>query len=338
MLCRTSVLRHRDSGVSIRTPLLIPSFSSKGFARTTTDGKSEIGSILATVGEFLTEAFLISAYDVFYGDLPHPTDLPCKPEIVFVDSGGYEVSTYFDYASAVAPPMHANPWTTENLESVLDGWPSEVPAVFVSFDHPGDRKPFLEQVADARKLFCTRRRHLTLFLLKPETKDQNTLHKAIKSAATEAAALGEFDIIGVTEKELGGTMLERMTRIATLRLAMDDAQVVAPLHVFGSLDPLSVCLYYIAGAEIFDGLTWLRYAYSDGLCVYMHNHGVRYGLHVRDGEIRSRAIANNYYTLQSLQQRLLEFETTRDFDKLDPHATVISQARDALKARFKGRL
>ena len=338
MLCRTSTLRHTDSGVSITTPLLIPSFSSKGFTRSPADGKSEIGAILETVSEFLTEAFLISAYDVFHGDLPRPEHLPCKPEIVFVDSGGYEVSTYFDYASAVVPPMHPKAWTTENLESVLDDWPNEVPAVFVNFDHPGDRKSFAEQVEDARRLFRKRRQHLTLFLLKPETKDQNTLQKAIRSAVANVGDLGSFDIIGVTEKELGGTMIERMVRLASLRLAMDDAQVAAPIHVFGSLDPLSVCLYYIAGAEIFDGLTWLRYAYSDGLCVYMHNHGIRYGLHVRDAEIRSRAIADNCYTLQGLQQQLVTFEATRDFDKLEPHAKIIADARDALKARFKGRL
>ena len=47
------------------TPLLTPSFSSKGFARSKKNGKSEIGKIFATAGEFLTEVFLISAYDIF---------------------------------------------------------------------------------------------------------------------------------------------------------------------------------------------------------------------------------------------------------------------------------
>ena len=63
-LCRTSTIRHKSSGVRLRTPLLIPSFSSKGFARSKSDGKSEIGGILATANEFLTEAYLISAYDI----------------------------------------------------------------------------------------------------------------------------------------------------------------------------------------------------------------------------------------------------------------------------------
>ena len=60
MLCRTSTIQHKDSGVSLTTPLLIPSFSSKGFARSKRDGKSEIGKILKTMDEFLTEIFLRS--------------------------------------------------------------------------------------------------------------------------------------------------------------------------------------------------------------------------------------------------------------------------------------
>ncbi len=339
MLCRTSTIRHTDSGVSMKTPLLIPSFSSKGFARSKKDGKSEIGKILATAGEFLTEVFLISAYDIFYEHLPHPSDMSCTPEMIFVDSGGYEISTDCDYSSVIDPVSNPEPWTTENLESVFDKWPDHVPAVFVSFDHPDDRKPFADQVVDARRLFRKRSQQLTLLLLKPETKAQTTLDKTINSAVADAAELGRFDIIGVTEKELGRKMIDRMSQIAKLRMAMDKVGVKIPLHIFGALDPLSVCLYYISGAEIFDGLSWLRYGYMDGLCIYTHNLGVvDYGLHVPDTLVRSRTLSGNCYALQALQQRLLEFETTGNFDKLGAHAKLIENAYDSLKTQLKGRL
>ena len=337
MLCRTSTIRHTESGVSMTTPLLILSFSSKGFARSKKDGKSEIGNILATAGEFLTEVFLISAYDIFYEHLPHPSDLSCTPEMIFVDSGGYEISTDCGYSSVIDPPSRPESWTTANLESVYDDWPDLVPAVFVSFDHPDDRKPFADQVADARKLFRCRE-HLTLLLLKPETKTQKTLEETIKSAVANVAELESFDIVGVTEKELGQTMIDRMSQITMLRLAMNEGGVKTPLHIFGALDPLSVCLYYIAGAEIFDGLTWLRYGYHDGLCIYTHNlKVVKYGLYMPDDLVRSRTLTENYYALQSLQHRLLEFETTHNFDKLKPHAKLLSDACDSLKTKFKGR-
>lgn len=339
MLCRTSTIRHKDSGVSITTPLLIPSFSSKGFAISKSNGKSEIGKILETTSEFLTEIYLISAYDIFHGHLPNPSDLPCKPEMIFVDSGGYEISTDRDYSSVIDPLPPPGPWAIENLESVLDSWPEEIPAAFVSFDRPDDRKPFAEQVIDARKLFRKRRQHLTLLLLKPETKDQTTLNKVIQSAIADAAELGSFDIIGITEKELGRTMLDRMAQIAKLRLAMDEADVKNPLHIFGALDPLSVCLYYIAGAEIFDGLTWLRYGYRDGLSIYKHNLGVvEYGLHVSDDLVRSRTLSNNYYALQKLQQSLREYETTKNYEKFGPHEELLKNAFDSLETKLRRKL
>ena len=176
-------------------------------------------------------------------------------------------------------------------------------------------------------------------MLKPETETQMTLKEVLKAAIADAGELGSFDIIGVTEKELGRSMLDRMAQIATLRRSMDEAEVTAPLHVFGALDPLSVCLYYISGAEIFDGLTWLRYGYEDGRCIYTHNLGVlKYGIDVRDDLVKSRALAENCYHLQDLQRRLREFEDTKNFDKLTPHAKLLSDAFDSLKTRLKRRL
>ena len=57
-LHRTSLIHHRGTGVKIRTPLLVPSFSSKGFKA------AELATIFDSSGAFITETYLISAYDV----------------------------------------------------------------------------------------------------------------------------------------------------------------------------------------------------------------------------------------------------------------------------------
>ena len=338
MLCRTSTIRHKPSGVNLDTPLLIPSFSSKGFARSKKDGKSEIGRILAAAGEFLTEAYLISAYDLYYGHLPAPSALPFTPELLILDSGGYEISTDRDYSSVIDPLPAPDPWDEGKLKSVLDQLPEAIPAVLISYDRPDRRRLLSDQIAEARRLFRGRSQHLHLFLLKPETDTQTTLDRAINSAAANTADFGSFDIVGVTEKELGRCMMDRMVNIAKLRLALDDADIKSPIHVFGALDPLSVCLYFVAGAELFDGLTWIRYAYDEGRCIYTHNHGaLKYGLHTTDDLVKSRAIAENYFCLQGLQHKLREFCTTGSFDKLEPHSKFLADASDSLKTRLKGR-
>lgn len=338
MLARSSTIRHRASGVDLQTPLLIPSFSSKGFARSKKDGKSEIGKILAAAGEFLTETYLISAYDIHYGHVPGPLDLPFTPEMIFLDSGGYEISTDRDYSSVIDPLPAPDPWDMQKWESVVSSWLDELPLVAVSYDHHEERAPFAEQVSRARQGFKKCHQHLHSFLLKPEKDSQMTLQETFKAATADAEELGSFDIVGVTEKELGRSMLDRMAQLAILRRTMDEAGVSAPLHIFGALDPLSVCLYYLSGAEIFDGLTWVRYAYEDGRCIYTHNLGVlKYGLHVTDDLVKSRALADNYYYLQDLQRRLREFEVTKNFDKLEPHARLLSNACDSLQTRLKRR-
>jgi hypothetical protein len=339
VLARTSTIRHKASGVSLQTPLLIPSFSSKGFAKSKKGGKSEIGKILKAAGEFLTEAYLISAYDIYYEHVPRPLDLPFTPELIFLDSGGYEISTDRDYSSVIDPLPAPDPWDSEKWRSVLDAWPDEVAVVVINFDRPDERMAFGDQVTLARQGFKKRRQHLNSFLIKPETELQMTLDRALKEAVASADELGSFDIVGVTEKELGRSMLDRMAQIAKLRLAMDEAKVPAPIHVFGALDPLTVGLYYMAGAELFDGLTWIRYAYEDGWCIYTHNLGaLKYGLHVTDDLVKSRALSENYYSLQDLQRRLREFEMTQNFEKLGRHAKFFSDAYDSLQTRLNRRI
>ena len=81
--------------------------------------------------------------------------------------------------------------------------------------------------------------------------------------------LSHFSIIGFTEKELGPSLLKRMTAIARVRRALKEVNLDLPIHVFGSLDTISTPLYFLAGADIFDGLTWLRYAFRDGVRIPM---------------------------------------------------------------------
>jgi hypothetical protein len=295
VFARTSTIRHKTSGVTLQTPLLIPSFSSKGFAKSKKDSKSEVGIILAAAGEFLTETYLISAYDIYYGHLPGPSELPFTPEMIFLDSGGYEISTDRDYSSVIDPLPAPEKWDIEKWESIISAWPEEFPLVAVSYDHHEERVRFLEQAKNARKRFRCCPHHLHSLLIKPETTTQNLLSEALNSAIANAHELGSFDLIGVTEKELGRSMIDRMVQIARLRRAMDEASVQAPIHVFGALDPLSVCLYYVAGAEIFDGLTWIRYTFDEGRCVYTHNVGaMKYGINVPDNQVKSRSLAGNY--------------------------------------------
>jgi hypothetical protein len=325
-------ITHRSSGVTVETPLIIPSFSSKGFAGS--GAKSEVRQILETASELLTEAYLISAFDIAKGHIPPPAELPMKPDLIVVDSGGYEISNDYDLSEVSRVPVRKQKWQAEDLKGVLDVWPSEIPAIFVSYDHPTRRMSVPQQIAEARSFFRNYPDQLSCLLLKPETADQSSLKEALGAAMVSAQEFVSFDVVGVTEKGLAASPLDRMVAIARLRRALTEAGCGAPIHVFGSLDPLSICLYVLAGAEIFDGLTWLRYAFVDDQCVYPHSHATfRFGIDTKDTTQRLRMISDNYYYLMKIQANLREFAVTNDF-RLLPHSRWMKDAYSRLQTKL----
>jgi GrpB-like predicted nucleotidyltransferase (UPF0157 family) len=230
----------------LETPLLIPSFSSKGFQRA--DGSSAIEDVYRLAVEFVTGVQLVSAYDLHHGHLPRLETMAAKPELTVLDSGGYEIARDDDLSAVFRSNIKPKPWDVEALKHEHAVWPRAMPAIFVSYDNPRIRQPFLKQVQSARQLFRASPDQLHALLIKPESRKQHTLESVLRTVCAHATELCSFDVVGVTEKELGATMLERMQRIAKLREALDEQGSSIPIHVFGALDPIACCVYFIAGA------------------------------------------------------------------------------------------
>ena len=144
-------------------------------------------------------------------------------------------------------PVEAKLWSAAALKEALDGWPDHVPAVLVSFDSPDVRQPLADQVGAAKTLLKNYPGQLHALLVKPETESQRYVQ--VKLVAEQAELLSGFDVVGFTEKELGGSILKRMEALASIREAMDDAGNTAPIHVYGSLDPITSALYFLAGLK-----------------------------------------------------------------------------------------
>ena len=337
MLYRTSELIHPTSGFSLETPLLVPSFSSKafGFDR---DGQPEVLRVLEAAREFLTRTCLVSAYDIHYNYVPEPQDLPINVDLVFLDSGGYEVSDDCDLSTVEKPVHRPGDWDVANLQAIWARWPTGLPAVFVSYDHSNDRRSVTEQLRNAEQAVLTHPGQLHSFLLKPQSKEEHSVEPALRKLNRQLGELVGFQLIGVTEKELGDSFLDRMVRIARLRQALDDASLCIPIHVFGALDPLSVSLYFMAGAEVFDGLTWSRYAYRSGQCIYIHNSAaMAYGIDMNDDEARVRTIKDNLRNLDKLERSLRDFAKTGDWNRFMDNRNLMKQAADQMQSQLDRR-
>lgn len=337
-LARKSSITH-PLGVVLETPLLVPSFSSKGFLfkKTKTRLISEVADFMDISAEVLTESMLVSAYDVHHKHIQPLTQIAKIGAVVFIDSGGYEVADAHDLSAVFKhplPPLGIK-WTEANLRRILGNWPKNSPAVFVSFDNTG--APFPKQLAAARKLFAQYPNQMHDIILKPDRTGKKGRHVDIPSLIPHVKELANFDIVGFTEKDLGDSVLNRMLNVGRLRRALDDAGVMTPIHVFGSLDPISTSLYFLAGAEIFDGLTWLRYSYREGQAVYYHNHGVLdYGIHERDSLVTARSLRDNIYYLQRLKYQMLDFLPNSSFEKFKFCGDVIQKSYDTFWARLGG--
>jgi hypothetical protein len=340
MLARSMEITLNGQFVS-ETPLLIPAFSSKVTPL--------IGEVIESLGEYLNNPILVSAFDVENNkSMTERLPITCS-DLIFLDSGGYECSQDVDLADNIYTDSKTVPWkewTPEKHADVVHKWPTNKSTVIVSYDHPNYRVSLEEQIDAAEKLFNGRKDIITEILLKPETDAQ--IHVQVPSILKNIEALRNFDIIGLTEKELGSTTLERLEKTATIRLALDDSRIYKPIHIFGSLDPIICPLFFISGADIFDGLTWLRYGFVDGLAVYEQNYGIlSQPYDFLDARVRISRLISNLAVLRKSRQQMMNYLLDGDFKHftdlqepqklLRPHCELFEEIYTALRSQLKRR-
>jgi hypothetical protein len=306
-----------------RTPLLVPSFSSR---------LAQINKIFQACSEFIEGAYLISAYDVRRSLLSPPYDVG---SLVFLDSGGYEVSKDTDLSDVSDRPPAPDDWREPEQAEFVSGWRPSIPSVIISFDHPNARQPIESQIAAAKKLpqgpnICRE------ILVKPETKDQQFV-PVVESLLPQVRALCDFDAVGITEKEIGNSVFERMINIARLRLALQKVGLEIPIHLFGSLDSITTLYYFVAGADIFDGLAWLRYAFVDGLTIYRQNFGLlQLDISTKAPQVEAVCWCRNYHYIKNMQLEMRRFLKAADFAVFKHHGELLRAAYQNVEEELGG--
>ena len=312
---RINQIKH-PLGIELTTPLLIPSYSSKGFA-IDDSGKSELCNIMNFAKEFVYESQLVSAYDIYHKHMPEITELN-RTQITLIDSGGYETSNNFDLSETRKYDRTRKVWNQNLLNEVIDSWPELYPAIVVSFDDIDARIPIEDQIRNAQNYFCKKKQFLSDFLIKPNSYEESFID--IERIKNHANDFSFFDIVGITEKELGDSLFERMKNIYSIRTKLDSLSIMSPIHIFGALDPLSVILYFIVGAEIFDGLSWLKYDYFYGNASYINNSCILKNIDnmfLNDNDLRLQTLKNNIYKLDTLKYILIEFSKSSKYEIFD---------------------
>lgn len=313
----------------VRTPLLVPSFSSKGFP--------EHIEMMQFLEEFISTPTLISAYDIHEqlvatsNGITRFNGVP----LLIIDSGGYEANSAPEFAETPTEEYRPRQWSPEKHEGALSAFQTDAPVALVTYDHPDLRVAMDQQVRSATEFKARHPSAGVIFLLKPESADRRTLD--IEAVRRHIHALGEFAAIGVTEDEAGRSLTARMVFIARLRKALDAAGFDrTPIHIFGSLDTLLTCAYFVAGADVFDGLTWLRHAYIGEHTAYRRHFPVVEGLFTEPWSLSTRKCwVHNYSKLQELQLAMDRAAASSDMTKL-PRGDIIARAFETMNAELGG--
>lgn len=255
MLAKSRRVRIDGRTVSA-TPLLLPSYSSRAL------GSGEPGELRNTVRrtlEIIVGPVLISAYDLYRGAFEGVETRDGRPvfdsPLTFIDSGGYET---------LAEPDPK--WTPKRHAETLSRWHQDAQAVMVGFDT--NTMDIGAQITSAAGLLPNRSIGREL-LLKLPLDARVGMEELVAGLYLHGEALARIDVVGVTEKEAGSSLQERLHTIGALRRTLDRMGLETPIHVFGGLDPVQTPLFFLAGADIFDGLSWLRYAYENGDARYL---------------------------------------------------------------------
>ena len=318
MLAARRSIRLRNEEIE-RTPLLVPSFSSKGFPA--------VHKIINFSAELIDGATLISAYDLHYNKHMPPLTFP---SLIFLDSGGYEASKDLELSDFGEKEHIPQPWSREMHLGQLSRWKPKVPTIAISYDHPKDRLPIEEQIERALDLDLQQDDFLREILIKPETVGQTLVQ--LPNVLRNIRRLDAFDVVGITEKEIGNSVFDRMKNIALLRAALRDVGLNTPIHIFGSLDTVTTPLYFLAGADIFDGLTWLRFAFYNGYTLYKQNYGAfKHGVTTKAHMIDGHCWNDNYRYLKELELEMRRYLNDHDIHVFKHHTVLFQDALTSVR-------
>jgi len=303
--------------------MLVPSISSR----------LNIGleKLLETVSDSVDGPLMISAYDF---DVVKDLEIDF-PSLIFLDSGGYECAITHDIPDACLYSQNQrDDWNQDKHKSVLDNWKSNIPTVAISYDHPSLRTTISNQIGIAADLFSKHNRYLKEIIIKPET--VGAIRIPVEKIVSSITAFRGFDVIGFTEKELGHSVLERMVNISKIRKALDREDLRIPIHIFGSLDPIITPLYFFSGADIFDGLSWLRFTFEAGDAKYTDSCGPKlFDASTDCRAVWGQSVAHNVTYIRKLELDLGKFVTKQDFDAFGTNADFFKKTFDDFEEKTR---
>lgn len=192
-------------------------------------------------------AFLVSAYDLYHykkrkNFIKEISELSQKSFFVLMDSGHYEASWCKD-----------DKWTFNKFQEILKD--SEIDLCF-SFDVYYDEKNKTEKhiketIKYTAMTASVQKSGVTIPIIHATPNNFPFFVKKIIEGLNP-------QIIGITERDLGDSLLERANNLRIIRKELDKTREDIAIHLLGTGNPTSLLVYSLCGADFFDALEWCK--------------------------------------------------------------------------------
>ena len=297
--------------LEVNTPLIAPSLSSRGFPH--------ISDIWEEFRHKLYGICLVSTFDIAGGRIP--VDVADKVNVVILDSGLYETKNgSIETIGLISSPPVAN-WTRGLYHETVKGVGEDSNTILVNFDQIGALEGQIER---ASKDFSFAPYAASDFLVKP-TGAKEWVN--IPKLSQHLEALKQFDVVGITAREAGGSLLKRSSSIVMLRDLLNNAGLDTPIHVFGAINPYEVLTYFFCGADIFDGLNWLRLAFRSNGSVPIDESALEdMKWSLPDLDLLFGEWTKNLHLLYRLQVALQDYASNGIFESLAEEFPIAGRA------------
>lgn len=297
--------------LEVRTPLIAPSFSSFGFPH--------VSNVWEEFRHKLYGVCLVSAFDVAGRVIPR--DAAEWVNVVILDSGLYESTKGANEHGQLHTSSLIDHWTRATYLEVVRDIGDKGNTILVNFDQVGSLEDQIERAAeDFSNASCS----ASDFLVKPT---DLAAFVNLPRLAHHKDALSQFGIIGITAREIGNSFLQRCRSVVMLRDLLNDAGLRTPIHVFGAINPYEVLVYFLCGADIFDGLNWLRLAFRDHASVSIDESAMEHlKWNLTDLDLWNAEWTHNLRFLYRLQEALHRYAACGDFESLMEEFPIARQA------------
>lgn len=307
---KTICKARRIRKINIETPLLIPSFSSAV-------SEIKVKEFHERVSDYLPHASLVSAYDIKYFDFN--ADMIWVSDVVIIDSGNHEVGCLKEARS-----KNLEDWSDSIYSKVISTLNPLTKIIIVNYD---EKKELKKQISEAKKFFSNYTNYASCFLCKPPSDSVDFVD--ISGLIENITEIEPFDVLGITEKELGSSLFTRCRNLLRIRNALNIKDLTIPIHIFGCLDPLNIISYFLCGADMFDGTIWLKFGFNSNLAIYLSNLAYLNGSWSEpDSNVRASSCSLNLASLTKLMYKMRRFTYEYDFNLLGLEEHFCNQVKD----------